>query len=147
MEIKKGTIWNLRSHRKLYLNVQKENKANVYVDPFHPSINEHILHTVLYTFPKMLTRRICLKVKSFFNWRSFPLFFWPRCLVQGWYCKEKLDAWMLVTPQASQARLPSSRELGLLVVTRRIRLVLWSSALQDHLLIKATLVDTRHPNI
>ena len=30
----------------------------------------HILHTVLYTFPKMLTRRICSTVKSFFS------FFW-----------------------------------------------------------------------
>ena len=29
---------------------------------------EHILHTVLYTFPKVLTRRICLTIKSFFSW-------------------------------------------------------------------------------
>ena len=28
----------------------------------------HILHTVLCTFPKMLTRRICLLIKSFFSW-------------------------------------------------------------------------------
>ena len=28
--------------------------------PLHPNISIHILHTVLYTFPKMLTRRICL---------------------------------------------------------------------------------------
>ena len=31
-----------------------------------------ILHTVLYTFPKVLTRRICLPIKSFFCWASFP---------------------------------------------------------------------------
>ena len=22
---------------------------------------------------------------------SFPLFLWPHCVIQGWYCKEKLD--------------------------------------------------------
>ena len=38
----------------------------------------------------MLTRRICIKIKSFFNWWSFPLFSWPLCLIQGRYCKEKL---------------------------------------------------------
>ena len=44
----------------------------------HPNINMHILHTVLYTFPKVLTRRICLTIKSFFSWWSFPLFLWPK---------------------------------------------------------------------
>ena len=29
------------------------------VNPLHPNISMHILHTVLYTFPKLLTRRIC----------------------------------------------------------------------------------------
>ena len=28
----------------------------------------HILHTVFYTFPEVLTRRICLPIKSFFHW-------------------------------------------------------------------------------
>ena len=27
----------------------------------------HILHTVLYTFPNVLARRICLTIKRFFN--------------------------------------------------------------------------------
>ena len=27
-------------------------------NPLHPNISKHILHTVLYTFPKVLTRRI-----------------------------------------------------------------------------------------
>ena len=40
-------------------------------------INMHILHTVLYTFPRVLTRRICWTVKSSFSWWSFPLFSWP----------------------------------------------------------------------
>ena len=36
--------------------------------------------------------QICLKIKKFFSWLSFPLFSWPYCLIQGWYWKEKLDA-------------------------------------------------------
>ena len=36
--------------------------------PKHPNVNMHILHTVLYTFCKVLTRRICLTIKSFFSW-------------------------------------------------------------------------------
>ena len=52
----------------------------------------HILLTVLCTFLKVLTRRICLTVKSFFTWWSFPLFSWPYCLIQGWYCEENLDS-------------------------------------------------------
>ena len=38
------------------------------VNPLHPSISMNILQTVLYRFPKVLTRRICLKIKSFFSW-------------------------------------------------------------------------------
>ena len=45
--------------------------------PLHPTISMHILHTALQTFPKALTRRICLLIKSFFRWWSFPLFSWP----------------------------------------------------------------------
>ena len=30
----------------------------------------HLLYTSLYTFPKMLVRRICLTIKSFFSWWS-----------------------------------------------------------------------------
>ena len=36
------------------------------VDPLHPNIIMHILHTVLYTLPEVLTRRIRLLIKSFF---------------------------------------------------------------------------------
>ena len=35
--------------------------------PLHLDINMHILHTVLYTIPKVLTRRICLTIKSLFS--------------------------------------------------------------------------------
>ena len=34
----------------------------------------HILYTVLYTFPKVLTRRICSTIKRFLSWQSFLLF-------------------------------------------------------------------------
>ena len=44
------------------------------INPLHPNITIYILHTVLYTFPKVLTRRICLTIKSFISWGSFPLF-------------------------------------------------------------------------
>ena len=37
-----------------------------------PDISIHILHTVLYAFSKLLTRRICLIIKSFESWWSFP---------------------------------------------------------------------------
>ena len=43
-------------------------------NPLHPNISMHILHTVQYTFPKVMTRRICATINS---WWSFPLFSWP----------------------------------------------------------------------
>ena len=49
----------------------------IILDPLHPHIITCIFHTVLHTFPKVLTRRICLTNKSFFSWWSFPLFSWP----------------------------------------------------------------------
>ena len=35
------------------------------VNPLNPNISNHILHTVLCTFTKMLTRRICQTINSF----------------------------------------------------------------------------------
>ena len=32
------------------------------VNPLRPNISKHILHTVLYTFPKVLIRRLCLLI-------------------------------------------------------------------------------------
>ena len=61
-------------------------------NPLHPNISIHILHTVICIFTDVLTRRICLTIKSFFSWWSFPLFSWHWCVIQLWYCKEKLDA-------------------------------------------------------
>ena len=58
----------------------------------HPYIRTHILHNIPYTFPKMLTRRICLTIKSFSGYWSCPLFSWPSSLIQGWKirCKSLL---------------------------------------------------------
>ena len=33
-------------------------------NPLHPNISMHILHTFIYTFPKVLTSRICLAIGS-----------------------------------------------------------------------------------
>ena len=37
-------------------------------NPLPPNISVHILHTVFYTFPKVLTKRICLSIKRIFSW-------------------------------------------------------------------------------
>ena len=37
------------------------------VNLLHANISKHILHTTLRTYPMMLTRRICLIIKSFFS--------------------------------------------------------------------------------
>ena len=47
------------------------------INPLHPNISLYILLTVLYTFPKVLTRRICLIIKSFLSWWSLLVFSWP----------------------------------------------------------------------
>ena len=38
------------------------------VNPLHSNISMLILLSVLCTFPKMLIRRVCLKIKSIFSW-------------------------------------------------------------------------------
>ena len=45
-----------------------------FVNTLYPNINMHVLHIVLCTLTKVLTRRICITIKSFFSWLSFPLF-------------------------------------------------------------------------
>ena len=58
----------------------------------------YILHDVLYTFPKVLIRRICLTIKSFFSWWSFPFFLvTPSCLIRGWYCNQRFVASNCIT--------------------------------------------------
>ena len=58
----------------------------------YPKITLHILHAVPHSFPEVLMKRTCLTFKSLFSWWSFSLFLWPKCLIKGRYCKEKLDA-------------------------------------------------------
>ena len=41
--------------------------SELYINPLHLNISIHILHTVFCTFTKVLTRRICLTIKSFFT--------------------------------------------------------------------------------
>ena len=85
--------------RKLYTqyeywqyNWRGQTVVDCVMNPLHPNFSMYILHTVLYTFPKVLTRRIWLTIKSFLGWWSFHLFLWIYCLIKGWNCKEKLDA-------------------------------------------------------
>ena len=48
-------------------NLEKKNsELGNFFNPLYPRFSIHILHTALYTFPKVLTRRICLPIKSFF---------------------------------------------------------------------------------
>ena len=42
--------------------------GNVPIDAPHPNISMHILHTVLYTFPMVLTRGTCLTIKTSSSW-------------------------------------------------------------------------------
>ena len=38
-----------------------------HLNPVHPSISMHILHNVPYSSPEVLTRIICITIKSFFG--------------------------------------------------------------------------------
>ena len=60
--------------------------------PLRPSSRIHILCSALCTFPMVLKRRICVTIRTSLNWWSSSLFSWPLHLIQGWYCKEKLEA-------------------------------------------------------
>ena len=89
--------WGAHILTKLAINIpcqhelHHDNQTTIYNYPFTATTNPftglsfspslsfkmHILHTTLYTSPKVLTRRICLQIKSIFCWWSFPLFLWP----------------------------------------------------------------------
>ena len=64
------------STQEMFTHTQKKNKTkknkntriiNSPPNPLHPSISMQILHTVLYTFPVVLTRRIFLTIKGFLS--------------------------------------------------------------------------------
>ena len=48
----------------------------VVFNPLHPNFIIYILYTLVYTNQLVLTRRICLTIKSFLGWQSFLLFSW-----------------------------------------------------------------------
>ena len=75
----------VEDHRMMFTTaiIYSSSTLHIYIwlhdvfNPLHPNIRMHILHTVLYTFPDVLARRICLTIKRLFSWLSFPLFSWP----------------------------------------------------------------------
>ena len=73
----KSYIWQTAPGISNSHNIIFEKKIDMKVsfNPLHPNISMHILHTVLYTFHKVLRRRICLTIRTFFSWWSFPVFF------------------------------------------------------------------------
>ena len=71
-----GVSFHKGKYRKVIAILTAMSALNV-VNYLHPIIGMHILPVVVCKFPKVLTRRICLKIKSFFSRRSLPLFLWP----------------------------------------------------------------------
>ena len=67
-----GFLWN----GKLWMQINL----------LQPNISIQVLHTYLYTFPDILTRRICFTINSFFS-------LWPWCLILGWHCREEINAY------------------------------------------------------
>ena len=69
----------LCTHAEIIVQILRERPLFLWrgFNPLHPNITMHIRHTVPYTFPNMLTGKNHVKIKSFFNWWSFPLFSWP----------------------------------------------------------------------
>ena len=56
--------WNTKNGNQVQPSTHNVNPFN----PQHPNISMYILPTVLYTFLKVLSRRIFLTMKSFFSW-------------------------------------------------------------------------------
>ena len=56
-------IFNIYIYIYIYIYIPLHDVFN----RLHPNIRMHILHTVLYTFPNVLARRICLTMKRFFS--------------------------------------------------------------------------------
>ena len=52
----------------VYPRIAYSGMIDVQFNPLHPNMSMHILHTVLYMFPNLQTRRTCLTIKSFFSW-------------------------------------------------------------------------------
>ena len=77
---------------EVWLNMTLRRIRRCFFKPLHPYISMYILRTVLYIFSKVLTRRVWFTIESYLSGWSFPLFSAPVCVIQGWCCKEKIDA-------------------------------------------------------
>ena len=76
---RKGRIMSIQKYLWAYNRLCKDTTVTtqrVSINPLHPKISMHILHTVFYTFPQVLTRRFCRTIKSSCTCWSFPLFSW-----------------------------------------------------------------------
>ena len=68
--------WEVKKKKKKEFMTKQLNTSCSFfsLNPLHPNISMHILHTALYTFPKVLTGRICLPIKRFLPRWTFPFF-------------------------------------------------------------------------
>ena len=67
------------------INLNHTVSHTFFFNPLHPDISIHILYTLLYTFPLVLTRRICFTIKLSQVGHYF-------LLIQQYYCVEKLHS-------------------------------------------------------
>ena len=67
---------NLVTFRKPWFQHKWCNKEKLPVKPLNTSIGMCVLLIFLFPFPMVLTRRICLIIKSVMSFGSFPLFSW-----------------------------------------------------------------------
>ena len=79
-----GKILLISKNVFLLMNKTSSRHMIFSLNPLHPNINMHILHIPFQTAFMVLTRSICLTVKS--CWWSFPFISWLWCVIQGWYC-------------------------------------------------------------
>ena len=71
----KYVLGSKKKKKKEFMTKQLNTSCSFFsLNPLHPNISMHILHTALYTFPKVLTGRICLPIKRFLPRWTFPFF-------------------------------------------------------------------------
>lgn len=71
-DVHKGRVQQLSVIFKIMIENKERNEPMIrvfqrLVNPLQTNISVHILHTVLFTFAKVLTKRICLTIESYFN--------------------------------------------------------------------------------
>ena len=82
-----------------------EQALHFFVNPLHPKIRMHFLHTVLYTSLEALIRRICLTIKNAFSWWSL-IFFLYSCDLNVWFRVDNVRRnWMLVILRAQRINI------------------------------------------